>query len=307
MRVASPNTLVLKGVMSKAPATVLLREAAEQLGLHYMTVYRYVRTGKLPATRDGMVWRVRVSDVVALKAGRPSRSGSRSRPDGAAGTSESLEARLLAGDSAGAWWLIESRLGGGLDASGVLVTLLAPALRSIGARWAEGELSVADEHRATAVAQRIIGRLGLQFGRPGHHRGSVVLAAPAGDFHVLPVAMVADLLRWRGFDVAELGADTPAEALAQAVSEADRLVAVGLASTALDNNAEVTRSIEAVRATRSSATIVLGGSAIRSERHARALGADIWTAGDGTSVVDAVEKCTKGLWTGSRSSMVMSD
>ena len=90
---------------------------------------------------------------------------------------------------------------------------------------------MADEHRATAVAQRIIGRLGLQFGRPGRSRGTVILAAPAGDLHTLPVAMVADLLRWRRFDVFELGANTPADALAQAVSGADRLVAVGIAAT----------------------------------------------------------------------------
>ena len=127
---------------------------------------------------------------------------------------------------------------------GVVTTLLAPALRSIGARWADGDVSVADEHRATAVAQRIIGRLGLQFGRPGRSRGTVIVAAPAGDLHTLPVAMVADLLRWRGFDVVELGANTPVDALAEVAGKADRLVAVGIASTTLGLDAEVGRSIE---------------------------------------------------------------
>jgi excisionase family DNA binding protein len=284
---------VLKRFMSSPPLTITLPEAALELGLHYMTVYRYVRTGKLPATREGMVWRVRASDIAALKDARLSASGSRPRPSNAAGTSQALEARLLAGDSAGAWWLIEGRLGGGLDPPGVLATLLSPALRSIGARWAEGELNVADEHRATAVAQRIIGRLGLQFGRQGRSRGSVVLAAPAGDLHTLPVAMVADLLRWRGFDVSELGANTPADALAQAASQAPRLVAVGIVSTTSGHDVQVTQSVEAVRAKTPTATIVLGGSAIRSASHARALGADIWTGPDGSTVVDAVETCTK--------------
>jgi excisionase family DNA binding protein len=286
-------SLVLKSIMSSPSLTITLQEAALELGLHYMTVYRYVRTGKLPATQEGMVWRVLVSDVTALKDGRLSASGSRSHPNDASGTSRALEARLLAGDSAGAWWLIEGRLGGGLDPSGVLATLLSPALRSIGTRWAEGELDVADEHRATAVAQRIIGRLGLQFGRQGRSRGSVVLAAPAGDLHTLPVAMVADLLRWRGFEVSELGANTPADALAQAASQVDRLVAVGIVSTTSDHDAEVTQSVEAVRAKTPSTTIVLGGSAIRSAIHARALGGDIWTGPDGLTVVEAVETCAK--------------
>jgi excisionase family DNA binding protein len=284
---------VLKRTMPRAPQSLTLQEAALQLGLHYMTVYRYVRTGKLAGTQDGLVWRVRASDVDALRKRRKVETGSRSRLDVASDTRQAFEARLLAGDSAGAWWLIEGRLGGGLDASGVLTTVVSPALRSIGDRWAAGELSVADEHRATAVAQRIIGRLGLQFGRKGRSRGTVVLAAPAGDLHTLPVALVADLLRWRGFDVSELGANTPSDALAQAVKDADRLVAVGIASTTLGRDAEVAQSVEAIRAAAPNVSILLGGTAIRDIAHARALGADIWTEEDGSSVVEAVERVSK--------------
>ena len=32
-------------------ATISLQEAADQLGVHYMTVYRYVRHGRLPARK----------------------------------------------------------------------------------------------------------------------------------------------------------------------------------------------------------------------------------------------------------------
>lgn len=283
------DTLVLKKTMTAKPRTITLQEAARQLGLHYMTVYRYVRTGKLPATQDGLIWRVRVSDVRALKARRVSGSGSRSRPKSAAVSRRALEARMLAGDSAGAWWLIDSRLGGGLDPAGVVTTLLAPALQSIGSRWADGELSVADEHQATSVAQRIIGRLGLQFGRPGRTRGTVIVAAPEGDLHTLPVAMVADLLRWRGFDVSELGAHTPVDALAEVARQTDRLVAVGIASTTSGLDAQVATSLELLRSEVPGTRTFLGGNAIRSAGHARTLGADIWTGRDGWNVVEAVE------------------
>ena len=33
---------------------ISLQEAASRLGVHYMTAYRYVRTGRLPAQRDGV-------------------------------------------------------------------------------------------------------------------------------------------------------------------------------------------------------------------------------------------------------------
>jgi MerR family transcriptional regulator, light-induced transcriptional regulator len=276
--------------MPAAPLTITLQEAALQLGLHYMTVYRYVRTGKLAATQDGMVWRVQVKDVNALEQRRQGASGSRSRPNEMTVTRQAFEARLVAGDSAGAWWVVEGRLGTGLDPAGVMTTLLSPALRSIGERWASGELTVADEHRATAVAQRIIGRLGLQFGRPGRSRGTVVLAAPAGDLHTLPVAMVADLLRWRRFDVTELGANTPADALAHAVSRSERLVAVGIAATSSGHDEQVAQSVEAVRFV-TSVPIIVGGNAIRDAAHAGQLGADRWTGTDAATVLEVIETC----------------
>ncbi len=264
-----------------------LQEAADQLGVHYMTAYRYIRQGRLPATREGAEWRIRAVDLQALRspsAKRARRGAARSRADGKA-----LEQRMLAGDGPGAWWLVKSQLEGGLDPSGVLEELLVPALRSIGERWASGEISVANEHRATAVAQRLIGHLGLQFGRRGKSRGAIALAAPAGDLHTLPIAIVADLLRWRAFEVLELGGNTPADALAEAVALADGLLAVGIVSTTGGLEAEVASSVRSVRGAVPDVTIFLGGPGIRSEAHSLELGADVWTGPGPDAAVEAVE------------------
>ena len=231
--------------------------------MHYMTAYRYIRQGRLPATREGAEWRIRRVDVHAMQG--PSVKRARRGAERARAGSEGLERRMLAGDGSGAWWLVKNHLDGGLDPAGVLNELLVPALRSIGERWASGQLSVADEHTATVVAQRLVGHLGLQFGRRGKSRGAIALAAPSGDLHTLPVAIVADLLRWQAFEVLELGADTPAEALADAVAHQDRLLAVGIVSTTLGLEAEVASSARSVRVAVPEATIFLGGPGIRSE------------------------------------------
>ena len=44
---------------------ISLQEAASRLGVHYMTAYRYVRTGRLPARRDGAQWFVDVAGKMA--------------------------------------------------------------------------------------------------------------------------------------------------------------------------------------------------------------------------------------------------
>jgi excisionase family DNA binding protein len=276
-----------------APETMTIQEVADTLGVHYMTAYRYVRQGRLPATRRGAEWRIRPSDVAALTT-TVRRGSARTDADG-----EALERRMLAGDSQGAWWLLQSHLGGGLDPSGVLTEMVVPALRSIGERWASGEVSVAEEHRATAVAQRVIGHLGMQFGRRGKDRGTVALAAPSGDLHVLPVAIAADLLRWRGFDVVELGGNAPPGAIGEAVADEPRLLAVGIVSTVGGHDDEVALSASSVRAAVPGIPVFIGGGAVSSEAHARALGADEWTGPGSNAAAETVERIAES--TGLRS------
>jgi excisionase family DNA binding protein len=277
-------SLVLKSFSMSAAETMTIQEVADTLGVHYMTAYRYVRQGRLPATRLGAEWRIDPSDVAALR--KTARRGSaRTGAD-----REALERRMVAGDSPGAWWLLQSHLGGGLDASGVLTEMVVPALRSIGERWARGEVSVAEEHRATVVAQRVIGHLGMQFGRRGKDRGTVALAAPSGDLHVLPVAIVADLLRWRGFDVVELGGNAPAAALGDAAAKERRLLAVGIVSTVSGLDSEVALSASSVRAAVPGIPVFIGGGAVSSEAHARAMGADVWTGPGSNAAVETVER-----------------
>jgi excisionase family DNA binding protein len=280
-----------------AAVTMTIQEVADNLGVHYMTAYRYVRQGRLPATRLGAEWRIQPADVDALRS-TTRRGSARTGAD-----RQALERRMMAGDGPGAWWLLQSHLGGGLDPSGVLTEMVVPALRSIGERWADGEVSVAEEHRATSVAQRIIGHLGLQFGRRGKDRGTIALAAPSGDLHLLPVAIVADLLRWRGFEVVELGGNAPADALGDAVAQEPRLLAVGIVSTVSGHDNEVTHSASSVRAVVPHIPIFIGGGAVTSEPHAQAMGADVWTGAGANAAVEAVERIADSAEGGARRSV----
>ena len=43
-----------------------LQEVAEQLNVHYMTAYKYVRTGRLAATKVKSIWNVDPVDLEAF-------------------------------------------------------------------------------------------------------------------------------------------------------------------------------------------------------------------------------------------------
>jgi excisionase family DNA binding protein len=268
-----------------------LDEVADRLGLHYMTVYRYVRTGRLPASRVGRTWSVDPADVDALARQEPAATAGTRRSAGSAGSAAGrLEQRLLAGDEAGAWSVVEEALVGGLDAERVLVEVVAAALRAVGERWHRGEASVADEHRATAVATRVIARLGPRFAHRGPARGTVVLGTPAGDHHALPTAILRDLLRSRRFEVVDLGADVPAESWAEAVAHpgtGSPLVAVGIAASTPGLGVTLGRAVAAIRSA-APVPILLGGSAAAA--HRRVAGRVDATTSSALDAVDTIER-----------------
>jgi excisionase family DNA binding protein len=257
-----------------------LQEAADELGVHYMTAYRYVRLGLLPAEKVGGTWRVGRTELDEFRAGSvtapmPEGGGRRRAP-----WAERIEARLIAGDARGAWGVIEAALTAGAELDEVYLDVLAPAMASIGAQWEAGELDIAVEHRATGIAMRLIGRLGPRFVRRGRTRGSVVIGAPAGERHSLATAMLADLVRSEGWEVSDLGADTPDESLVHAALNEDDLVAVGLSVSTASSLPAAQSALASLRRALPDVLLVVGGGAVRDEAHAKALGADAY-AGSG--------------------------
>ena len=272
-----------------------LQEVADELGVHYMTTYRYVRLGMLPAHKAGSTWRVKASDVAAFRKHRVPRAAApggarRFRPARWIGR---LEARLVAGDPNGAWSVVEAALASGAEVEQLYLDVISPALVSIGARWSRGELDVADEHRASAVTTRLLGRLGPRLTRPGRTRGSVVLGAAPGDAHGLPVALVADLVIGTSFEAIDLGADVPTCSFVHAARHAPRLVAVGVAVTTPGSDAVVAATVDALHDGVPGVTVAVGGGAIVDGEHAGRLGADAY-ATDGRGFVSLVQRLGDG-------------
>lgn len=263
--------------MSKQSKMLTLHEAADRLGVHYMTVYRYVRTGRLDGVKDGAEWRVRTADVDALAADGNARAAagrsSATRPRGGRSYVRRFVDRLVAGDEAGAWAVVEGALASGLEPESVYLEILVPALQAVGDKWEAGEVSVAQEHQASAVTLRVLGRLSPLLTRRGRKKGSIVLGAPAHDQHGVPVAILTDLLRGRGFRVYDLGDDVPPASFVEVARQAERLLAVGIGATTRDNDEVIAETVAALHDAVDE-PVVVGGQAITDEAHAARLGAD---------------------------------
>src|ERR1700733_8609981 len=104
-----------------------LKQAAARLGVHYMTVYRYVRQGQLVATRVGTVWRVSESDIDAFAAQRSRRLPPNSilAKDTTVDWGARLAQCLLGGDEPAAWRVVEAALASGHPVTFCYVEMLS--------------------------------------------------------------------------------------------------------------------------------------------------------------------------------------
>lgn len=254
-----------------------LKQVAQELGVHYMTAYRYVRTGQLAAEREGTGWVVAADVLEAFRQGRSTEAG------GPVDRVEQLHRHLVAGDEPGTWAVIERTLMAGWTAEQVLVELLAPAV----ARTTPEEGAAAG-HLAATTAQRAAATLTARFRRPGRHRGTIVLGAPPGEGHSLALALLTDLLRIRNVHVRELGGHVPAAAFIDAAARAERLLAIGIGVTDPARLGDARDVMLAVREMLPGVPMILGGQALADADLAAFAGADAWAA-DLPGVVDLVE------------------
>jgi excisionase family DNA binding protein len=193
--------------------TIDLQTAAQRLGVHYQTAYRWVRSGELRAKLVMGCYQLD-SDVVDRFADRRARAVSpppRRPRTGYAVLSERMFGHLVAGDERGAARLVGGLLDAGVSVTTVAQAVLVPALREIGAEWRAGRLDVTDEHRASAIVERILGE---RYPKPrGRRRGTAVVAALSGDRHALPTTLAAVALSEDNWLVHHIGADLPAAEL----------------------------------------------------------------------------------------------
>jgi len=88
-------------------------------------------------------------------------------------------------------------------------TTMQPAMYEVGARWSRGEISVADEHMATAVAQSVVANLQAKTAATAGRRGKAIITAATNEQHDLGARMAAHVFETDGWEVVYLGANMP--------------------------------------------------------------------------------------------------
>ena len=141
---------------------------------------------------------------------------------------------LLSGQRAAAVTVAREMLRAGHTVLDVYADLIQDALYDIGRLWESNQISVAQEHMATAISQHVMAQIHEAQPPPTARRGRAVITGVQGELHQVGAMMVADVLEADGWDVRFLGTNVPHEAVLAAVT-AHRAEILGISSTVLFN------------------------------------------------------------------------
>ncbi|MGI5239833.1 cobalamin B12-binding domain-containing protein [Dactylosporangium sp. CA-139066] len=189
-------------------------------------------------------------------------------------------------DEDGAVDVASGLLSAGVEAEQVLLGLVAPAQEQVGQWWQRNEWSVAQEHAATHISERVVAALGTAAPRRhGSSRGRLVVACLDGEWHALPARLVAEVLRLRGWSVTFLGASVPVAHLVSYLHQQD-VDAVALSCALATRLPAAHRAVQACA--RAGVPLIVGGRGFGpGGRWARTIGAS-WAA-DATGAADLLD------------------
>jgi methanogenic corrinoid protein MtbC1/DNA-binding XRE family transcriptional regulator len=171
-----------------------------------------------------------------------------------------LEA-LVDGDEPQAFDIVVSAMDQRWEPAAIYVRLVGRSLAEIGALWHSGELSIAVEHRATQIALRLLSRAQATYLSERRTGLRALVTGVQGEQHMVGGLTFADFLRFEGWQVDFLGADTPAESIAGQVSES-RVDLVGLSVTGPSNLRGAARTIDLLKRLPDAPAIIVGGKAV---------------------------------------------
>ena len=157
--------------------------------------------------------------------------------------------------------VIEEGLHRGIPVPDLQASVVQAAQRRIGQLWQANEISIAQEHMATAISHVVLTRLFEEAELAPRCGLRVVVACVEDENHEFPARLVADFLDIGGFDVRYLGANVPTDDLLKMLAD-ERPDLVALSVTMSFNAAKFVETVQRVREAHPELPILGGGHAL---------------------------------------------
>ena len=217
-------------------------DAAALLSVGVSTIKRWADEGIVPCVRtagghrrfqrSSLVDLLTQTQAEALSEGATGRWVSALLSDGS--IHEVVSALHMARHRAGAWWSVAAQLG--------------VVLGALGQRWATGEITILQEHRATERLKRgltmVMASMSVPQGAP-----TALLMTAEGEEHTMGLSLVELCAREAGWATRWAGRNTPLTDLARAMAEGEVPTLLAVSASIFSRGAEdLERQCEALEA-----------------------------------------------------------
>lgn len=199
-----------------------------------------------------------------------------------------LKESILGLDYTGVVKAAREAMDAGVDPLRAITDGMAPGMSIIGEKFETGEYFLSELVVAGDVMREGLKVINPYIGEEGSkRRDKMVIATVEGDMHDIGKSIVATLLIARGFEMADLGVDVPAEKIVDAVKEHKPAI-LGLSALLTVTMPKMGEVIAALKAAglREKVKVIIGGSSV-SAKFAESIGADHST----NNAVEGVDKC----------------
>lgn len=169
---------------------------------------------------------------------------------------------LLEGNVTGCSGIVRDLLEGDTYIRDIYVDLFQSALYEIGTMWEKNEISVATEHLATSITERMISMAYPTIFSTERIGKSAIVSCVADEYHEIGGRMVADILEMNGWDAIFLGTSTPLNDLMDMIEEKNPDV-VALSLTIYFNIDSLKRALDLIQERRPGQKVIIGGQAFR--------------------------------------------
>ena len=157
--------------------------------------------------------------------------------------------------------IVEHALKNGLTLMDIYQDVLLPAMVSIGTWYLVDAIDTAQEHLASAITERIMGKV-VQHAIPAKSvNRTAILGCGPNSWHVIGLRMVADYLHLSGWKALFLGANMPVKCFVSSVEQhnPDLVLVSCMAEEGLEPGLELVKKLNDLRNTKTSFALGVGG------------------------------------------------
>ncbi len=198
----------------------------------------------------------------------------------------SILSALLRGDEQTIGHMFDDLLAGGTSLQELFVDLISPAQSEIGELWLKGDVSIAQEHRATQILTDQLARIRTKSLSRKSLGLRAVICSLEGDFHSLGGRMASDLLINDGWNVDFLGANTPVDELIE-YSKKVKADLIGISVTNSSFVVKAKETVEKIKKNLPDVKTIVGGRGVMKQEDAAYIGADTVVMNGSSAISEA--------------------